>query len=160
MRLLAIGAHPDDIEFGCAGALAQYSQQGAEINLLVVADIGGQNIPADWTDIEEDRYFKAETVPVKWGPKSAGLLCVITLLIAMLLNVLVFWVSPMTFSLFYYLSALGINFYMLQWPSLSLAKTQKREKAMALFNQASYYPMAIFVLVLIRILEQFIRLLL
>ena len=38
MRLLAIGAHPDDIEFGCAGALAQYSQQGAEINLLVVAD--------------------------------------------------------------------------------------------------------------------------
>lgn len=121
-------------------------------------EIGGQNIPADWTDIEEDSYFKAETVPVKLGPKKAGLLCVITLLIAMFLNVLVFWASPMTFSLFYFLSALGINFYLLQWPSLSLAKTLKREKAMALFNRASYYPMAIFGLVLIRILEQSIRL--
>jgi LmbE family N-acetylglucosaminyl deacetylase len=38
MRLLAIGAHTDDIEFGCAGALAQYSRQGEEVYLLVVAD--------------------------------------------------------------------------------------------------------------------------
>jgi len=38
MRLLAIGAHPDDIEFGCAGAIAQYSQKGDEVYLLVVAD--------------------------------------------------------------------------------------------------------------------------
>lgn len=38
MKLLAIGAHPDDIEFGCAGALAQYSQRGDEIYLVVVAD--------------------------------------------------------------------------------------------------------------------------
>ena len=43
MKLLAIGAHPDDIEFGCAGTLAHYNQHGAEVNLLVVADgaLGG-----------------------------------------------------------------------------------------------------------------------
>jgi LmbE family N-acetylglucosaminyl deacetylase len=40
MRLLAIGAHPDDIEFGCAGILAQYSKKGNDVHLLVVADGG------------------------------------------------------------------------------------------------------------------------
>ncbi len=38
MKVLAIGAHPDDIEFGCAGSLAQYSQEDNEVYLLVVAD--------------------------------------------------------------------------------------------------------------------------
>ncbi len=40
MRLLAIGAHPDDIEFGCAGTLAKYGKKGDEVYLLVVADGG------------------------------------------------------------------------------------------------------------------------
>jgi LmbE family N-acetylglucosaminyl deacetylase len=40
MKSLAIGAHPDDIEFGCAGTLAKYSKKGDEVYLLVVADGG------------------------------------------------------------------------------------------------------------------------
>ena len=38
MSILAIGAHPDDIEFGCAGALTKYRQQGHNIYLLVITD--------------------------------------------------------------------------------------------------------------------------
>jgi LmbE family N-acetylglucosaminyl deacetylase len=38
MKILAIGAHPDDIEVGCAGALAKYAQQGHEIHLLVMTE--------------------------------------------------------------------------------------------------------------------------
>ncbi len=38
MRILAIGAHPDDIEYGCAGTLVKYRQQGHQIFLLVVTD--------------------------------------------------------------------------------------------------------------------------
>jgi len=30
MKILAIGAHPDDIEAGCAGTLAKYVQSGHE----------------------------------------------------------------------------------------------------------------------------------
>ncbi|HEX2851094.1 MAG TPA: PIG-L family deacetylase [Acidimicrobiales bacterium] len=37
-RALAIGAHPDDIEFGCGGTLAKWSSQGAEIFHLVCTD--------------------------------------------------------------------------------------------------------------------------
>jgi LmbE family N-acetylglucosaminyl deacetylase len=38
MNILAIGAHPDDIEFGCAGTLVKYQQQGHKIFLVVVTD--------------------------------------------------------------------------------------------------------------------------
>jgi len=37
-RVLAVGAHPDDIEFGCGGALLRHAAQGAEITLIVVSD--------------------------------------------------------------------------------------------------------------------------
>jgi LmbE family N-acetylglucosaminyl deacetylase len=36
MRVLAVGAHPDDIELGCAGALALHRLAGDEITLLVM----------------------------------------------------------------------------------------------------------------------------
>ena len=41
MRILAIGAHPDDIEFGCGGTLIKYARQGHEVFLLVMTEGGG-----------------------------------------------------------------------------------------------------------------------
>ena len=38
MRVLAIGAHPDDLEYGCGGTLMQHTQRGDEVFLLVVTD--------------------------------------------------------------------------------------------------------------------------
>lgn len=38
MNILAIGAHPDDIEYGCAGTLIKYRQQGHRVYLLVVTN--------------------------------------------------------------------------------------------------------------------------
>ncbi len=37
-RALAIGAHPDDIEFGCGGTLAKWAGTGTEVHLLVLTD--------------------------------------------------------------------------------------------------------------------------
>ena len=36
MRVLAIGAHPDDIEIGCGGTIATLASKGYEINFVVV----------------------------------------------------------------------------------------------------------------------------
>ena len=36
MNILALGAHPDDIEFGCAGTLAKYANNGHNIYLMVM----------------------------------------------------------------------------------------------------------------------------
>ncbi len=37
-RALAIGAHPDDIEFGCGATLARWAEAGCEAHLLVLTD--------------------------------------------------------------------------------------------------------------------------
>jgi LmbE family N-acetylglucosaminyl deacetylase len=36
MNILAIGAHPDDIEYGCAGTLIKYAERGHRIYLMVL----------------------------------------------------------------------------------------------------------------------------
>jgi LmbE family N-acetylglucosaminyl deacetylase len=37
-RVLAIGAHPDDIEFGCGATLAKWADAGADVRLFVCTD--------------------------------------------------------------------------------------------------------------------------
>ncbi len=37
-RALAIGAHPDDVEFGCGGTLAKWAAAGCEVSHLVCTD--------------------------------------------------------------------------------------------------------------------------
>ena len=37
-RALAVGAHPDDIEFGCAATLAKWADAGAEVHLCICTD--------------------------------------------------------------------------------------------------------------------------
>jgi len=37
LRILAIGAHPDDIELGAGGALAKFAKQGDKIHILVMS---------------------------------------------------------------------------------------------------------------------------
>jgi len=40
MNILAIGAHPDDIEYGCAGTLVKYADRGHRIHLMILT--GGE----------------------------------------------------------------------------------------------------------------------
>jgi LmbE family N-acetylglucosaminyl deacetylase len=37
-RVRAVGAHPDDIEFGCGATLAKWARAGAHVELLVLTD--------------------------------------------------------------------------------------------------------------------------
>src|SRR5262252_5697923 len=43
MNVLAIGAHPDDVEYGCGGTLTLYAQRGHDVYLFVASDgsLGG-----------------------------------------------------------------------------------------------------------------------
>jgi 4-hydroxybenzoate polyprenyltransferase len=115
-------------------------------------EIGGQNIPCDWTDIEEDRQFKAKTIPVLWGTGRAGSISVATLVCAMFLHFALFWVSPLVPSPIVLLGALAINACLLLWPVLKLDEGRDRRNAIELFNKASYYPLATLILVLVQII--------
>ena len=35
---LAVGAHPDDVEFGCGGTLARWAAEGCVVHHLVLTD--------------------------------------------------------------------------------------------------------------------------
>ncbi|MEJ2154959.1 MAG: UbiA family prenyltransferase [Desulfobacteraceae bacterium] len=114
-------------------------------------EIGGQNIPCDWTDIEEDRHFKAKTIPVHLGARRAGLISVATLVCAMFLHFILFWASPLIWNGLLLLAAVGVNIVLLLWPAFKLADGGERRLAMDLFNKASYYPLATLILVLIQL---------
>ncbi|HJP29025.1 MAG TPA: PIG-L family deacetylase [Candidatus Latescibacteria bacterium] len=45
MKILAIGAHPDDLEYGCAGTLIKHAQRGDEVYMMVITDgsAGGES---------------------------------------------------------------------------------------------------------------------
>ena len=37
MRIIAVGAHPDDVEFGCFGTLSYYFSMGNEIFIVLLS---------------------------------------------------------------------------------------------------------------------------
>lgn len=41
-KILALGAHPDDVEIGCAGLIARYADSGAEVYVAVMSKCGDQ----------------------------------------------------------------------------------------------------------------------
>ncbi|MDA8342266.1 MAG: PIG-L family deacetylase [Actinomycetota bacterium] len=52
MRVLAIGAHPDDIELGCGGALLEHRDAGHDLTMLVMTE-GSRGPQGMVTRIEE-----------------------------------------------------------------------------------------------------------
>ena len=64
---LAIGAHPDDIEFECGGALAKWGEAGAAIHLLVCTD----GSKGTWdVDADTDALIaKAKPPATSWAGK-------------------------------------------------------------------------------------------
>ncbi len=67
MNILAIGAHPDDIEYGCAGTLIKYAERGHHIFLMVLTS--GQE--GGSTEIrQQEQEAAAEIMKVQkvfWG---------------------------------------------------------------------------------------------
>jgi 4-hydroxybenzoate polyprenyltransferase len=115
---------------------------------LFLWEIGGQNIPNDWTDIEEDRQFKARTIPVTLGLHRAGLISLSGLVLTLFFHVFLLWASPSPFSGLVLFAAVAVNYWMLLQPALRLVDRPERQQAMVLFNRASYYPLATLILVL------------
>lgn len=114
-------------------------------------EIGGQNVPADWADIEEDRRLQAQTIPVRFGLKSASVIVLLTLIFSLFLNLVVLYTSQISFQLPYAIASLIVGIYLLLPPAIKLLRTKKRIHAVALFNRASYYPVVMLVVVIIKI---------
>ena len=109
-------------------------------------EIGGQNIPADWNDTAEDRNINAKTIPIQFGAKKAGVIVLATLTITVVVSTLLPRISPAPLGLFYIGASLVIGFIFLLQPGFQLNKNKDGRDAAKLFDKASYYPVAQFVL--------------
>jgi LmbE family N-acetylglucosaminyl deacetylase len=59
-RILAIGAHPDDIEISCAGTLAKYANQGVHVSMAVATDGSAGHMIIPPRELAEIRHQEAE----------------------------------------------------------------------------------------------------
>ena len=115
-------------------------------------EIGGQNAPNDWTDIEEDRRFGARTIPVTAGLRRTRDIILGALLLAVLATLVAFLLSRTAFGPAFYLLPLAAGLFLLLWPAWLLYDSKRKTDAMRLFNRASYYPLALFGIVLVRLI--------
>ncbi len=66
MKIIAIGAHPDDLEYGCGGTLCKLSKAKHKINLLVMTrgEMGGD---PSLRQKEQERSAKILNAKLFWG---------------------------------------------------------------------------------------------
>ena len=70
LRVMALGAHPDDIEAGCGGALLTYARQGHHVFLMVMTE-GEQGADRETRRQEQERAAKGLGVEkIHWGGYS------------------------------------------------------------------------------------------
>jgi 4-hydroxybenzoate polyprenyltransferase len=120
-------------------------------------EIGGQNVPADWNDTAEDRRVHAKTIPIQFGVEKAGLIVLITLSLTVILSCFLPLISPLSLGLPYIAATLLIGYVFLLQPGFQLYKFKEGKYAGRLFDRASYYPMAQFLVISVfLILPQFI----
>jgi len=115
-------------------------------------ELGGQNIPNDLSDLEEDRRLQARTLPVHCGIGRAVSIAAAALAGTLVLNVITFQLSRLPQASFFAALALAASCYLLVRPGLRLFQTRDRSSAMQLFNRASYYPAAMLAVVLVSLL--------
>lgn len=105
-------------------------------------EIGGQNVPADWNDTNEDRRVSAKTIPIQFGPQRAGLVVLIALALTVFVSLFLPLISPLRLGLPYLFASAFIGFILLLQPGFQLFKFQEGRQAARLFDKASYYPVA------------------
>jgi LmbE family N-acetylglucosaminyl deacetylase len=66
-NILAIGAHPDDIEFGCGGALIKYTRKGHRLFLLVMTGGGMGGSSSTRMKEQEDSRDILGAEKIYWG---------------------------------------------------------------------------------------------
>lgn len=114
---------------------------------LMLWEIGGQNILADWNDLEEDRRVGASTIPLAFGLSFAGWLVLVLQTGVVLLSLLLPMMSPLPLGWLFRLAALAAGVVLLVLPAVRLARTLDGRDAARSFDRASLYPLAMLAII-------------
>ena len=119
---------------------------------LMVWEIGGQNVPADWNDVEEDKRVGAKTIPVTFGPRVSGTVMLLAIIATLVLSYWLPAMSPLQLGMPYQIANLAIGVLLLLVPGVRLFRTLDGRLAARLFDRASFYPVAQLVLITVFVL--------
>lgn len=108
---------------------------------LFLWEIGGQNVPNDWSDLNEDMEVKARTLPVELGSASASWVVMTSLCSTLLLSLGLYWSTKAHLNPIFQPLALLTGWSLLLRPAWRLFKERSLGAASVLFNRASYYPL-------------------
>lgn len=114
---------------------------------LMLWEVGGQNIPADWNDISEDQRVGGRTIPLVFGLPTAGRAVMVLLTLAVVLSLLLPVMSPLPLGWPYWIAALGAGILLLLVPGWRLARTLDGRQAARLFDYSSLYPLAMLAII-------------
>ena len=114
---------------------------------LMLWEIGGQNIPADWNDIAEDRRVGASTIPLVFGLPAAARVVLLLLTGVVVLSLMLPVMSPLQLGWPYRLAALTSGIVLLLAPAWRLMRTLDGRQAAHLFDRSSLYPLAMLVII-------------
>ena len=120
--------------------------------LMFFWEVGGQNVPNDWSDIGEDTRFQAQTVPIRLGFEQANVIIFGSIILTIILSGILLVLSNVAFDLPFILAFAFVGLYFLLLPTIKLYRSEESSYAMILFNKASYYPLALLVVVAIKLL--------
>lgn len=67
MNILAIGAHPDDIEFGCGGTLLKYAKKGNSVSLMILTNGEGGGDRTTRRAEQENSARLMDVATIFWG---------------------------------------------------------------------------------------------
>ncbi len=116
-------------------------------------EIGGQNLPADWHDIEDDAELGYRTIPVRCGPRVTSALILVSLVIAAGLGTYLFSFATGQFSIFCAGGSLLTGYFLLVQPACQVWCSEKMSDVDALFARASFYPLTLLALLLVNMLS-------
>lgn len=74
MKILAIGAHLDDIEIACGGTLAKAIENGHEVKVLIMSKSGYTNINGDIQRSDNDAVKEGKSAFTKLGISDVNIL--------------------------------------------------------------------------------------
>jgi len=72
VKVLAVGAHPDDVELGCGATLARHASLGDDITILVMSDGGLGRIEGMSRRSEQDESARRLGATLRWAGYEDG----------------------------------------------------------------------------------------
>jgi 4-hydroxybenzoate polyprenyltransferase len=120
---------------------------------LFLWEIGGQNVPADWHDLDEDSELGYRTIPVRFGRAGASRIILVCLFMAVGIGVYLLSSVRGPFSIFCAGGSLVAGFFLLILPGWQVYRSKSTTDVDRLFGRASLYPLALLVVFLLSMIS-------